>query len=164
MGKNKVVNVVLSSTNALSGNTQKANYFVNWGAILDDNKEYYLHFTYLGGTNTYLGTKLANLYVDFQTSNVTNNSSNGVGAYPTTLLGFLKPIVLVGASNYCYLQAEDNTNVPTYLQGRPTNNNFSVSIFDNASNPTLFLDNATTPAIPAPYMLVLSFREVSEDD
>lgn len=157
----KIVNVILSSTNALSGNTQQANYFVDWSAILKDNKKYIMHFTYLGGTNTYLGTKLPILYADLQTSNV---FSKGIGAYPTQILGFLKPIVLVGASNYCYFQAEDNTNTPTYLTTRPTNNNFTISIYDNASNPSPFLDNATTPAIPAPYVMILSFREVDEEE
>ena len=157
----KVVNVILSSTNVLSGNTQQANYFVDWASILKDNKKYILHFTYLGGTNTYLGTKLAILYADLQTSNV--KAHNG-GAYSSQILGFLKPIVLVGASNYAYLQAEDNTNTPTYLTHRPTNNNFTISIYDNAANPSLFLDNAAIPAIPAPYVLTLSFREVDEED
>jgi len=149
----KIINVVLNSNNALTGSTtQSANYFMNWGAILED-------------------TNLATVYANFNTSNKFNTSSTQ-SASSTTMLGFLKPIVLVGSTNTCYFQAEDNTNVPTYLSSRPQNNTFNISIFDNANPPVLYKDNtptaagppATSPQNPAAYIIVLSFRKVNEDD
>jgi len=168
----KIVNVVLNSNNAITGSTtQSANYFMNWGAILEDNTPYYLHFTYIGGNNYITGANLATVYANFNTSNKFNTSSTQ-SASSTTMLGFLKPIVLVGSTNTCYYQAEDNTNVPTYLSSRPQNNTFNISIFDNANPPVLYKDNtptavgppATSPQNPAAYIIVLSFRKVNEDD
>jgi hypothetical protein len=161
----KIVNVVLNSNNAITGSTtQSANYFMNWGAILEDNTPYYLHFTYIGGKNIIDGTNLATVYANFNTSNKFNTSSTQ-SASSTTMLGFLKPIVFVGSSSSGYLQAEDNTNVPTYLSSRPQNNTFNISIFDNAATPALYKDQTpTTPANPAAYIIVLSFRKVNEDD
>jgi hypothetical protein len=160
----KVVNVILNSNNAITGSTtQKATYFMDWGSILEDNTPYYLHFTYIGGKNTIDGTNLATIYADFQTSNKFNTSSSQF-ASSTQMLGFLKPIVFVGASNFGYFQAEDNTNVPTYLTSRPQNNNFAISIFNNANPPALYLDQTAVPANPAAYILILSFRKVEKDE
>jgi hypothetical protein len=161
--KCKVVNVVLNSNQAVSGNTQSATYYMDWGAILKDNTPYYLHFTYIGGANTITGTKLATVYADFITSNKLNNSTQN-GASSTQMLGFLKVQQFAPNNNSNYLSAEDNTNVPTYLAQRPNNNQFTISIYDNASPPVLFKDNAATPANPAPYLIILSFREVTKDD
>jgi hypothetical protein len=160
----KVVNVVLNSNNALTGSTtQRATYFMDWGSILENNIPYYLHFTYIGGKNTIDGSNLATVYADFQTSNKFNTAASQI-ASSTQMLGFLKPIVFVGASNFGYFQAEDNTNVPTYLSSRPYNNNFSISIFDNAATPVLYKDQTAVPANPAAYILILSFRKVDIDD
>jgi hypothetical protein len=163
MGREKIVNVILNSNNKTSGTTQKAFYTVDWGAILKNNTKYDLHFTYIGGVNTITGTRIATVYADFQTSNI-QNSATSFGAQTSQMLGFIMPTVLQGSTNTSYLQALDTTNVHTCLENRPMNNNFCISIFDNASPPALFLDNATTPVNPAPYILMLSFREMTEDD
>ena len=166
--KCKVVNVVLNSNNKASGTNNQATYYMDWSAILKDNTPYYLHFTYIGGANTITGTKLALVYADFINTSNKLNSSTQNGASSTQFLGFLKPVVFVGSTNLDYLQAEDNTNVPTYLDTRPNNNRFTITINDNASPPALFLDNtptatgppATQPLPNANYVMVLSFREI----
>lgn len=163
MGKNKIVNVILNSNNKTAGTTQEAHYTVDWGTILKNNTAYYLHFTYIGGNNSITGSRIATLYADFNTSNIQNGATS-YGAQTSQMLGFVMPTVLVsnGVNSTSYLQALDNTNVPTYLENRPNNNNFKITIYDNNVPPVLFQDN--TPAPPAPYILVMSFREVSEDD
>ncbi len=161
--KCKIVNVILNSNNKASGTNNQAQYYIDWGAILKNNTSYYLHFTYLGGNNVINGSKLALLYADFQTSNKLNTATQ-YGANSSQMLGFLMPTVLVGSSNTNYLQSLDNTNVPTFLETRPNNNNFCVSVYDNASPPNLYLDNATTPVVNNNYLLVLSFREVEGND
>jgi len=163
MGKKKVVNVILNSNNKTSGTTQEAFYTVDWGAILKNNTPYDLHFTYLGGVNTITGTRIPTVYADFQTSNIQNGPTS-YGAQTSQMLGFVMPTVLQGSTNTSYLQALDTTNVHTCLENRPMNNNFCIRIFDNAVPPVLFKDNATTPANPAPYILMLSFREMTADD
>jgi hypothetical protein len=170
--KCKIVNVVLNSNNKASGTNNQATYYMDWSSILKDNTQYYLHFTYMGCANTITGTKLALVYADFQTSNKLNSATQN-GASSTQFLGCLKSIVLVGGtSNTGYLQAEDNTIVPTFLESRPTNNQFTITVLDNASPPALYLDNtpvavgppATQPVPNGNYVRVLSFREVTEDD
>lgn len=157
-----LTHIVLNSNFAISGNTQSATYLVDWNAILKPNKKYYCHFTYLGGANVYTGTKLACVYIDFNNQNIYQNLSAQNGASTSQMIGFLKPIVLVGSSNTCYLQAETITNEQFLLNNRPSNNIINVRILDNTNN--LFTDNAATPAIPAAYVLTLHFKEVEEDD
>ena len=161
MGKSSIV--ILNSNKCVSGNTQRAQYFVDWKAILDVNKKYYLHWTYLGGANVFTGTKLPCIYAEFLTTNFMNDPTGQSmlsGANNTQMLGFLKPIVLAGSTNTVYFQAEDNTNLPIYLPTPPTNNIFNVSILDNNSAP--YLDTATTPVAPAAYVLLLRFTEIEE--
>ena len=151
----KQINVILNSKSKTSGTTNEATYFINWKSILDPKKKYFLHWTYLGGSNTYTGTKLALVYLNFNSNTFTNNTQT------LQCIGFLKPIVLVGASNTVYLQAEDNTNLPVYLNSMPMNNNLVVSIYDNSG--TLWKDNAATPVVPTDYILTLKFTEVDEE-
>lgn len=153
----KVVNVILNSINRVSGNTSVANYTIDWGSILKNNQAYTLSFTYIGGINVVNGAKIACLYADLETSNK-QNSATSFGASSSQMLGFLKPSQFAPNQNTNYLHAETNTNISSYLEGRPRNNNFTISILDNATTPIPFTDS--TPSNPAPYILVLSFREV----
>lgn len=157
------VNVILNSNNKTGGTNNQANYTIDWGAILKNNTPYYLHFTYIGGANTLTGTKLATVYADFQTTNK-QNTSTSFGASTSEMIGYLKIQQFAPNNNSNYLTAEDNTNVRMYLPNRPMNNNFTITLRDNAATPALFLDNAASPAQPANYILVLSFQEVEMED
>lgn len=159
MGKS--VNVLINSYNCQSGDAQQATYYFNWGAVLDKNKKYKLHWTYLGGQNTYTGlaNKLPLVYIDFNSSTYQVNNS---GAPGSQCIGFLKPIVLVGSSTTAYFQAEDVTNLPIYLPTPPQSNTFTVTIRDATG--ALYTDNAGTPAKPSNYVLTLRFTEMDEED
>ena len=153
------INVVLNSKNVISGNAQSATYGINWSAVLDRRKKYQMHFTYLGGQNVYTGTKLACVYFGIPTDTIMGG--NNTGSSYTQMIGFLKPIVLVGSTNTVYLQSEDNTNLPVFLNC-PQSNIFTITIRDNDG--ALYLDNAATPVIPADYIMMLRFVEVEEED
>lgn len=157
----KSINVILNSKNVVSGDAQFATYYFNWSSVLDLNKKYKMHWTYLGGQNTYTGTKLATVYLGINTNSYQAGSSNG--AQSTLCIGFLKPVVLVGSSNTVYLQAEDNTNLPVYLESCPQNNQFTVGIYTNANPPVLWTDNAGTPVKPTDYILTLRFTEIEDN-
>ena len=157
-----LTHVILNSNNAISGNTQSATYLVDWNSILKPNKSYLCHFTYIGGANVYTGTKLACVYIDFNNQEIYQNLSSTNGASTSQMIGFLKPIILVGSTNTVYLQAETITNEEFLLKNRPSNNIVNVRILDNSGS--LFTDNATTPANPAAYVLTLHFREIENDD
>jgi hypothetical protein len=156
---NNSINVVLNSENVISGDAQSATYGISWSSILNRTKRYQMHFTYLGGANVYTGTKLPIVYFGIPTDTVI--AGNNTNANYTQILGFLKPIVLVGASNTVYFQAEDNTNLPVVLTC-PQSNNFTVEIRDNMG--ALYLDNAGVPAKPADYVMILRFIEIEEDE
>lgn len=153
----KSINVFLNSTLAVSGNSQSATYYFDWSAVLDRKKKYKMHFTYLGGQNTYTGSKLALVYLGINSNSF---AATGNGAPYTQCIGFLKPIVLVGSTNTVYLQCEDTTNLPVHFDSCPMNNTFTVEIRTNDG--ALWTDNAGTPAIPANYILTLKFTEVNE--
>jgi hypothetical protein len=154
------IHVILNYANRVSGNSQSATYVIDWNAVLKPNKSYSCHFTYIGGANVITGTKLALVYADFNGQEVYQNSSTSSGANRSQILGFLKPIVLVGSTGTCYLQAETNTNEAIRLNNRPLNNFITISIYDQ--NGALFTDNAGVPANPADYVLSLHFSELKE--
>ena len=157
-----ITHVILNSNNAISGNTQSATYLVDWNAILKPNKKYSCHFTYIGGANVYTGTKLACVYIDFNNQEIYHNLSAQNGASTSQMIGFLKPIILVGSTNTVYLQAETITNAEFILNNRPSNNIINVRILDNAATPAAYLDNAATPVVPAAYVLTLHFKEFDD--
>lgn len=147
---NKSVNVLLNSRNAIpytitAGNNVNSfstinlnnlSYYVNLRNILKQDKKYHMHWTYIGGENVLSSTTTNNSVVlvslDFNTNSVVSTSG---GALHSQLIGFLKPIVLVGSSGTCYLQAEDNTNLPIYLENAPGNAIINVRISDQLGNP-----------------------------
>lgn len=161
----KIVNVFLNSNNKISGTNNNAVYNIDWGTLLKNNTAYRLHFTYMGGFNTFTAAssnKIACVYSDIQTSSNRMSSTNG--AMTTQMMGYLKIQQVQPNINLAYLTCEDNTNVPMYLENRPMNNTFTISIYDNASPPVLFLDNNATPAQPNNYIMVLSFQEIEKEE
>jgi len=155
----KITNVVLNSNNAVSGASNQATFFIDWGAILDDRKAYRLHWTYVGGGNTFsAATKVPQVQVDFQTRQYLNRNSI-MGAPTTTTIGALR---FNATAVIAYLFADDNNNPPVYLDSRPYNNNFTVSIYNTDATPTLWKDTNAVPANPAAWIMTLSFQEIDE--
>jgi hypothetical protein len=118
----------------------------------------------MGGMNTFsaaMTNKIACVYSDIQTSSNRMSSTNG--AMTTQMMGYLKIQQAQPNVNAGYLTAEDNTNVPMYLDSRPLNNTFTISILDNQATPALYLDVNASPAVPGNYIMVLSFQEIEEE-
>ena len=155
----KMVNVILNSNNKLPlsdpSNNAIADFFIDWGAILKPNTPYTLHWVYVGQNNSFgSNIKTAGVYVDFQTETYLNRSSN-YGAPSTQMIGSLRR-----ATNFLF--ADDNSNPPIYLQNRPNNNNFRVSILNNDATPTPWIDQSSES--PGNWVLTLSFHEIDMDD
>lgn len=153
----RVVQVILTTSNWISGSvSNNANYMVDWAAILKPNVPYKMHFTYIGGTNIYDGTKPAFVEINF-TKEVYVAGSTG-GAQTSNVIGFLQPIVLTPSSNTCYLSANTSTNEPVWMATRPYRNQFNVRIVDSSGN--LWTDNTSpTPVVPAGWSIILHFTE-----
>jgi hypothetical protein len=146
----KIYNVVLQSSIG-DGPTQSSDtYFYDWTQLPD--VPYVVTFSFTSSVNpmTQFG-QYASLYVDLsQSYNQLATCQTAVQyAYRGQFLGNLLYGV-VAANNYLY--AENNTNPPTYLNGRPRSNNFTVEIH---STPTV--DYAPFTSV---YCLILSFQEV----
>ena len=90
------------------------------------------------------------LYVDLSQSynQIATSQSLKQSAYNGQFLGNLLNAATTANS---YLYAENNTNPPTYLNGRPRNNNFTANV-----RSTVIVDY-TPPS--GPYCLILSFQE-----
>lgn len=123
-------------------------YYVDWSTILDNNKKYKLHFTFISAGNTLFDTgkiketKIAQIFADLPTVNNYQNIFNSNYALNTTCLGFVMMTIIAPAANAsAYLQALDNTNLPVYMYGRPYNNTFRIRLLDNSPNQNLFVDN-----------------------
>ena len=161
-GKDKIVNVILNSNNALAGSTNSnANYNVDWGAILKPNQAYRLHFTYVGQANTITAaSKLAQVQIGFQMEQYLGQSST-YGAPTSITIGALRTFYINGTINYLF--ADDNNNPPIYLQTRPYSNTFNVRVMTNDATPIEWKDNAATPVVNNNYILNLSFQECESD-
>lgn len=106
-------------------------YRIDWGAIMPDIP-YEVHMTYIGEVNNITMATLPMVYIDFGVPPNVYQAATTTTALSTQYVGFLESY-LVGASSY--LHAEDGTNAPIYLNGRPRNTEFSVTVLDNDGLP-----------------------------
>lgn len=153
----KCIQIICHSTKALSGSTNNnATFNIDWGALLENNKPYYVSFTYQGGRNEYNGNKPASVQVNFSTNSFFPTA--GVRALPEySILGLLHPFPIVPNNNVVQLYADTETNSPCYLEHRPISNMLNIKILSSYS--VLWTDNATTPAVPANWTIFLTFKE-----
>ena len=126
--------IVLNSTNVASKpgvGAEICSYRLDWGAIMPD-QPYEVHMTYIGEVNNISMTTLPMVYIDFGVPPNVFEARTAVGAGSSSYIGFLESYLVAANS---YLHAEDSTNAPIYLNGRPRNNDFFVRVLDNAGQP-----------------------------
>jgi hypothetical protein len=149
MGKS--YNVVLNSEMSTL-TTVGETFNIDWGFL--PNGPYKVSFCFNSAIATLTNGVIAAIYVDIGQGRTTkiacNSSSNAVG-YRNNYLGTLF-YTGTGASNNLY--ADTHTNVPIYIENRPTNNTVFVQIHTSS------IDQTTnyTPA-PGAYILTLNFEE-----
>lgn len=150
--ENQSFNLMINSQNYYfsSGNNNDQQYYFDWSLI--PNIPYNVHMTYVGELND-LSTlaELPLVYIDFGTSNSTFEVGKVTTNYSSQFVGFLRAERAVTSS---FLYAEDNTNPPIYLSGRPINNLFSVKIYSSNIPKTLY--TPTTGSL-AEYVINLKF-------
>lgn len=125
--------VMLNSLNAYSKPGTGANicnFRFDWSLMPD--VPYEVHMTYMGEVNNIDDTSIGLVYCDLGVPTNVFEARTTTTALPSQYLGFMETY-LVGANSF--LHAEDGTNPPIYIAGRPRNNDFSVRIMDNAGNP-----------------------------
>ena len=145
----KIYNVVLQS--AIGDGTTGSNesYFYDWTQIPD--VPYIVTFSFMSATIALTSAgQIASLYVDLSQpyNQLATCQKAAQSAYRGQFLGNLM-YEGINANNFVY--ADVNTNPPTYLNGRPSNNNFVVEVHNSPTQDY-------TPA-PGIYCLILSFQE-----
>ena len=144
----KIYNIVLQSGIG-DGTLANETFFYDWSQIPD--VPYHVTFTFTSATTAIASNAgTVSLYIDLSQSynqlarpQITNGPVNTGNFLGNLFYGF------VSANNFLY--AENNTNPPTYLNGRPKSNNFAVQI-----HITPYTDY--NPSVNH-YSLILSFEE-----
>ena len=151
----KSFKVIFNSNDKVAGSTNaNAQFYIDWSAILKDNQEYSMSWSYEGQANTFTeNTKIATVNINLF-GNIFNASGTFInGAINSTNIG-----VLTQGNNGLY--GDINFNTPIHFNSRPNNNNVHIQILNNDSPPTEWSDNAAVPVGPNNYILILNFSEL----
>ena len=150
----KSFKVIFNSNCKVAGSTNgNANYYIDWSAILKDNQEYTMSWSYEGQGNT-LGaaTKIPTLNVNFFANIFVANNTFYNGAINSQSIGVLLP-------SQGGLYGDINFNTPIHFNSRP-NNNVNIQILNNDNPPTEWVDTAAAPVGPNNYILILTFSDL----
>jgi hypothetical protein len=145
----KIYNVILQSSIGDGTTTSNDTYFYDWSLI--PNVPYIVTFSFQSAFATFTsGTVVPSIYVDLtQQHNEIAVAQSSTATYRGQFLGNLK--YAYGGTAVNALTADVNTNPPTFLNGRPSNNLFTLEIRGTATT------EFTPPC--GPYCLILSFQE-----
>ena len=151
----KSFKVIFNSNNKVVGSTNgNANYYIDWSAILKDNQEYTMSWSYEGQANTFTeNTKIATVNTNLYANIFIANGSFINGANTSQNIGVL-------VQNAGGLYGDINFNTPIHFNSRPNNNNVNIQILNNDNPPTLWVDTAAVPVGPNNYILILTFSEL----
>ena len=147
----KIYNIVLMSAIGNGPTVSSETFFYDWSQIPD--KPYKVSFIFYSvalAPNYNFG---AVVYIDLgQPYNTiaTSQNTNAIG-YQSGFLGVLRFVSTSGNTAYF---ADMTTNLPTYLNRRPTVNNIQVQVLQNNAT------NTEVTPFAGPYTLTLSFEEI----
>lgn len=148
-----------SSTRVAGTTTTNAFYNVNWDNMLPENTAFNVRFTFLSPTvNITSLTAPVQILMTLGQHHTYRMSGTSSSTVSTNLLGFLVPPQL---STTTFLQADNATNNPIYIDQRPSNNNVQVIISSTVSPFAEWVDNVG--ATISAYDLVLTFEPVLEE-
>ena len=152
--KKPFYNVIFNSLNAYSKTGTGANicnFRFDWSKLPDI--PYEVHMTYIGEVNNIDDTTLAMIYIDLGVPPNVFEATYRNAALSSNFIGFMESYI-VGANSY--LHAEDGTNCPIYINGRPRNNDISIRVINNDGNPY----TASGATALGEYVLTLRFIPV----
>ena len=151
----KSFKVIFNSNNKVAGSTNSnAYYYFDWSAVLKENQEYSMSWSYEGQANTFTeNTKIATVNINLFANIFVANNTFYNGAINSTNIGVL-------IQNQGGLYGDINFNTPIHFNSRPNNNNVNVQILNNDSPAIEWTDNAAVPVGPNNYILILNFTEL----
>ena len=127
----RIYNVVLQSAIGDGPTPSSETFFYDWSQLPD--VPYYVRFSFASSVTTIVRyAQVSMLYVDLSQPNnhLAKPQSSAQYLYMSQFLGYIMYGTTTGNT---YLYAENNTNPPTYLNGRPKNNNFADSQWSNSN-------------------------------
>ena len=151
----KSFKVIFNSNDKVAGSTNaKAQFYIDWSAILKDNQEYSMSWSYEGQENTFtIDTKIATLNINLFANIYFASGTFINGAINSTNIGVL-------IQNQGGLYGDINFNTPIHFNSRPTNNNVNIQILNNDSPPTEWVNNDDPILGPNHYILILNFTKL----
>jgi hypothetical protein len=159
----KSYNIVVNSNFCTSGTSANANsdkdYYIDWTSVLPQG-EYELTFSFISEATDTINVinNIPLVYVDFLSQANIDAVQPGFQATASQFLGMLYPTLVHPATDSAFLRAEQSSNNPIFLVNRPYSNKFRVQILNNANPPVAWVDDATIPNPPAPYVMNLQFK------
>ena len=122
----KSFKVTFNSNYKIAGSKNaNANYYFDWSAVLKDNQEYSLTWSYESQENTFtIDTKIATLNMNLFANIYIANNTFYNGAINTQNIG-----VLTQGNNGLY--GDINFNTPIHFNSRPNNNNVNIQILND---------------------------------
>lgn len=146
--------ILLNSRDMYSGNTSDGRFLIDW-ALLPDKK---FKVTWgFGGGSIDMSTGLNDiclLYVELGQDNIYISDTKNVRGTRSRCIGVVVPNETLTASTFLY--GDKNINGPVFLDSRPTNNEFSVSLKNLAGQRWVDSVGGILPE----YILNLSFEEM----
>ena len=148
-----------SSTRVAGSTTTNAFYNISWENMLPANTAFNVRFTFLSNTvNITSLTAPVQILMGIGQHHAYRMNTVSSSTVSTNLLGFLVPPQL---STTTFLQADNATNNPIYIDQRPTNNNVQLMITSTVFPFPDWTDNVG--ATIGVYDLVLTFEPVEQD-
>jgi hypothetical protein len=153
----------LNSVDKISGTNNNATYNVNWSAFLPYGvQQYKINFNFLSNGGQYKDVAnyyaSAKIYCDFIASSNSYDSSTGC---ISKLIGLVSRDIQSSTSSSNTFSCFYGQNAPKTINA-PTQNVFSISIYNTASN-TLLVDTTATGNATVDmtaYMLIISFDPI----
>lgn len=139
-------------------------YTINWSSYMPQGK-YIMTSIMITNTTDLTGgfTKIPNVFVNFL-ANPNQYLSQVQNVYKSEYIGTLYPVLVDVNTHKAILKSDTMHNQPIYFNTRPTNNEITVSIYDNNNPAALWLDSASPTPVAFPnYILTLCFTLVDEN-
>ena len=153
----KCYNISFDSTSYYGGgNNNKRTYFVDWNSILPQNKKFKVSFCFMSVSGSSVAGAVSVMSLLLNLGGTNNFWANGNGIISTQYLGALK-ISQTAAGTNGYYYADKHSNLPVYLNSRPTQNLLEVQLHAG-----LDVTNNFTSPVPFDYVLSLCFEEDDE--
>ena len=151
--------IILNSNLGAGALNNVKTFNFDWSIIPDRNYEVHFNFNSMPMSLTWISQPLCMIYSDLFVGGNTFMPTTTNGAPTSQALGVAFPFVQSATS---FIHAEDGSTPPIFINTRPRNNQFTVSLLTNANPPVPFnpFSGAGVEGTMAPWVLMMEFVPV----